>query len=252
MKIALIYFGQPRWINNPHCLETQQRNIFSQGDVDVFAHLWAYKAEDYSSSSWSNMPSCPSTPNDISTFIKNYNPVSYKTEIDPGFSSPEILYAINHRTPETAAYGGIVTERNFNICLSHLYSLEKAIEVFEYYVEQHKVEYDFVIFMRTDLCIWEFPKLNELQKGYFYFSSLFHSDHFADLCYITDQRFVCGLKAYSYLTDPSQEIVKNLTMGNAEQIKRLTFLKQFNKEVLRQVPIPVRVVRGPNDIGRQW
>ena len=130
MKIALIYFGQPRWMNNPHCLETQKQRIFSQGDVDVFAHLWAYKENEYASSSWSNMSSCPSSPDDIITFVKNYNPTSYKTEIDPGFSDPDLLYAINNRTPETAAYGGLVTIRNFNNCLSHLYSLEKAIEVF--------------------------------------------------------------------------------------------------------------------------
>jgi len=242
MKIALIYFGQPRWINNPHCYNTQREKIFSQGEVDVFAHLWEPGKSDYAFSTWSNMHTCPSNKNDIEIFLEKWKPKSIKTEIDPGFSYEEGYKLIADR----------ISMRDFNISLSHLYSLEKAIEVFEEHQQQSGAVYDFVAFMRTDLCVWDFPNLSQIKKGFFYYSSLFHADHFADLCYITDPLYVSGLKVYSKIMNPHAEFLKNIGMPSAEQLKRNSFLSTFNSSVLKQIPILVRVVRDTNDIGRQW
>lgn len=45
MKIALILYGQPRFINNESVRE-HYRKIFELYDVDVYGHLWWSKNEN--------------------------------------------------------------------------------------------------------------------------------------------------------------------------------------------------------------
>lgn len=247
MKIALLYFGQPRFVNNLHCIETQRKHIMSQGECDVFAHLWEPTPQGYDFATWSGLRNLQANPSDIVDFIKEKNPVVIKTERNRSFIEEELFSKIQDRLP-----GDEAKKYNFNLCLSQLYSIEQCIELFEDYVRKTNTQYDYVIFMRTDLCIWDFPILKDLQKGYFYFSSLFHYDHFADLCYITDPKFVSGLKCYSYVTDKDSDFAEKLIMGNAEGIKRMTFIKTFGESVLKQVPLLVRAVRNNFEIGQKW
>jgi hypothetical protein len=64
--------------------------------------------------------------------------------------------------------------------------------------------------------------------------------------------YIKGLKVYSYLTNENSDVNSKLHFGNAESIKRLSVLNNFDDSKLRQVPIPVRVVRTLDDIGKQW
>jgi hypothetical protein len=247
MKLAFIYFGQPRFINNPYCYETQKQRIMSQGDYDVFAHLWEPTDDGYDFSTWSGLSNVKSSNEDINTFVSKWQPKSLLTEENQEFANPDICQKFNEILP-----GGEKRFYNFNLCLSQLYSLEKGIELFEKHVKDSGAIYDFVIFMRTDLCVWDFPNLTQLEKGFFYFSSIFDFNHFADLCYITDPKYVSGLKAYSFVTDKHIDIKKYINFGNAESIKKGSFLYRFSTDNLKQIPIPVRVVRGIDDIGKQW
>jgi hypothetical protein len=244
MKIAVIIFGQPRFVNNPYCFSSQRDFIFAQGETDVFAHLWTPKDDSYVSSSWSGMTTCPASTQDLEVFFEKWNPVVMEQESPKEFRNPELFTKIKEKFPDPHW-----NEEDFNKAISHLYSLEKGIEVYE---KGRTKEYDWVIFLRTDVCVWQFPDLSNLPQDKFYYSSIFHSEHFADICYVTDPKYVSGLKAYSYLTDPSYEIVNNLIRPCAEQFKKESFLKQFERDHLAQIPLPVRVVRNNEERGKQW
>jgi hypothetical protein len=246
MKIALLYFGQPRFIDNFNCYESQKQRIMSQGDCDVFAHLWEPNESGYNFSTWSGLRNVNSSNDDIEKFRLKWEPASLQTEKNREFGNEELYKKFRHILP-----GGETMFYNFNLCLSQLYSIEKVIDMYHDHVNKTGKVYDYVIFLRTDLCIWDFPNLKELEKGFFYFSSIFHFDHFADLCYITDPKYIDGLKAYSYITDERKDF-SHLSMGNAEGIKKASFLDKFSISALRQVPIPVRVVRGNNCTGPKW
>lgn len=247
MKIALIYFGQPRFVNNPNCYESQRDYIMSQGDCDVFAHLWAPSNDGYNFATWSGLSNEPAHESDINTFVQKWEPTKLIIEHNRDFSNESLYNAIQHKLP-----GGDTREYNFNLCLSQLYSIEKAISLYENHVKETGDTYDFVIFMRTDLCVWAFPKLDTLEKSRFYFSDLFHQDHFADLCYVTDPKYVSGLKCYSYLTDESLDIINRIPQGNAESIKKATFVRTFGNAPLKQAPLHVRVVRNNTERGTRW
>jgi hypothetical protein len=243
MKIAVIYYGQPRFVNNPNCYNSQKDKIFSQGKVDVYAHLWKAETNNYNSSSWSGMNECPASFDDTITFAKKWKPTFIYEETERLFSNPSLFEKIKEKFPSPHW-----TESDFNKALAHLYSLEKAISIFE----ESKESYDWVIVLRTDVCVWDFPLLSTLEKNRFYYSAIFNEEHFADICYITSPEFISGLKAYSYLIEPSYEILQKLTRPCAEQFKKETFIKRHGKVPLRQIPIPVRVVRDNNEIGKKW
>jgi hypothetical protein len=244
MKIAALYFGQPRFVNNLNCFLSQKNKIFSQGEVDVFAHLWEPTNINYESSSWSGMQSCPSSEKDVEKFISTWKPKAFLSEPNRRFTNDELFSKLYNKIPGDSAK----KKANFEISLSHFYSLEKVIDLFQTYKNE---EYDWVVFLRTDLCIWDYPSLEKMEKGYFYFSSIFHFEHFADLSYITDPSYISGLKCFSFLNDPSFDD-KKIMMANAESIKKATFLSKYSKDMLKQIPIPVRVVRDKTDIGKQW
>ena len=55
MKIALCFFGQPRFYNNNEILEFL-RDIKAEGEVDVYMHLWKPQADkNYMRSPWSGI-----------------------------------------------------------------------------------------------------------------------------------------------------------------------------------------------------
>jgi len=247
MKIALIYFGQPRFVNNSNCIDSQRDAIMSQSDCDVFAHLWEPSVEGYNFATWSGLSNETAQESDIETFIQKWSPKKLAVEPNREFGNEFIYNAIQHKLP-----GGETREYNFNLCLSQLYSIEKAICLYEDHIKESGDTYDFVIFMRTDLCVWGFPNLSLLEKGKFYFSDLFHQDHFADLCYVTDPKYVSGLKCYSYLTDESLDIINRIPQGNAESIKKATFVRTFGNSPLAQAPLHVRVVRNNTERGSRW
>lgn len=244
MNIAVIIFGQPRFVNNPHCFSSQEEKIFKQGTTDVYAHLWYSQGESYQSSSWSGMNTCPVGQDDIGVFLEKWNPIVLHQETERPFSNPELFERLKLRFTDPHW-----NESDFNKALSHLYSLEKAIEAFE---KGKTKEYDWVVFLRTDVCVWEFPDLSKLETSSFYYSSIFHPEHFADICYVTSPQYVSGLKAYSYLTDDRYEIVSNLIRPCAEQFKKETFIQTFGRTPLKQTPLPVRVVRDNEERGKQW
>ena len=243
MRIAALFFGQPRFIDNPHCFSSQSEKIFSQGNVDVFAHLWETEGEEYVISTWGKKHECPVGGNDLQKFVEKYKPKKLIVEKDRDFFDPAFHDLISRRFPFT-------NEKNTHACFSQLYSIEKCVELFE----EHAEEYDVVILMRNDLCVWEFPRLHGLDLSSFYASSLFSKEHFADLCYIFHPKYLKAFKGYTFLQENKTDkgFINSLRSPGAEQVKRLSFLKHFSDHEIKQTPIPVRVVRDINSRGEQW
>lgn len=243
MKIAALFFGQPRFIDNPHCYSSQSEKIFSQGDVDVFAHLWEPDDSEYVVSTWGKKHSCPANRDDLQKFIEKYKPKIIEHEKQKDFFDPEYHEIVSKKFPFT-------NEKNTHACISQLYSIEKCINLFEKYAE----DYDIVVLMRNDLCVWEFPRLSNLNSESFYLSSLFSKDHFADLCYIFNPKYLKAFKSYTFFQENRKNtaFIDSILSPGAEQIKRLSFLSHFSYEEIKQTPIPVRVVRDINSKGEQW
>lgn len=235
MKIACLFYGQPRWIDNPHCFSSQQEKVISKYDCDIYAHLWTQGNGDYPTSSWSNAKSSPSSESDIEKFKAKYNPISLVAEeYEPRPVDP--LYSHLSR---------LVTRSDFTNCLSQLYSLEKASDLIT-----NPSQYDFIIVLRTDLVIWDYPDIASLDRRFFYLSDHRHATEFADLSFIFGPQYINAMKAYSFSQMP--DCIRYLRGADAEKFKLATYQQSHSMNDLRQIPIKVRIARGLDCRGVQW
>jgi len=89
MKVALAFFGQPRFVDNPEIIKTYKEVILDRYDTDVFGHMWWEEdAEEYDYSSWSQINKCP-VPKDAPKIIAdNYQPLILGIESPKTFELP--------------------------------------------------------------------------------------------------------------------------------------------------------------------
>ena len=40
MKVAVAFFGQPRYVGNPNIINTYKQVLLDKYDCDVFGHMW--------------------------------------------------------------------------------------------------------------------------------------------------------------------------------------------------------------------
>ena len=82
MKVALAFFGQPRFVDN-QIIDTYKQVILDRYDTDVFGHMWWQEESEaeYDYSSWSKIAKCP-IPKDAPKIIAdNYSPIIMELRI---------------------------------------------------------------------------------------------------------------------------------------------------------------------------
>ena len=106
MKVACLYYGQPRFTNNPYCHESHKKFIFDRYDTDVYAHLWWDEDEDYDRShvtdwefsTWLQMEKCPKDREDLARFVDKWNPLKLKTSKPKEFWNESMWSEIEKRS----------------------------------------------------------------------------------------------------------------------------------------------------------
>jgi len=224
MKVALILFGQPRFITNG-IVKDYYRKIFDKYNVDVYGHLWWSKNETvYDVSSWSKINECPVLANtpDIMNDLYPNNKIIY--ECSRNFDIPEKL--INRFSHHLEVFN----IKNLKNVMSHLYSFEKS-------VSQVPDDYDFYIISRTDSIIYDFPNLNSLSNDKFYISN--HHDNFPDLIFVFGKKYLNFMKTYSNF----ESNIDNVWEPSAESFKWETFKKYYNMSELNKITMTVEIAR---------
>jgi hypothetical protein len=235
MKVALALFGQPRFLNNPKPEISHKNFIMDKYDTDVFIHTWwDPNCKEYDVSSWSTIDRCPSDKNAIEIIKEKFNPKLIKYETPRTFKvKDEIVKVLKEKGP-----GHPISERiNLSNSISQLYTIEEAIKLYEKYKEENSIDYDFIIMSRLDGEILDFPDLNTLSTDYFYVSD--HHDSFPDLIYLCGSKFANAFKSYSIY----EEITYDLPKTDINFYKLCTFLKYYDKDLLRNIKLPVEIVR---------
>ena len=181
MKIALCFYGQPRnfLVSYPQIKE----NILDKYDTDIFFHCWCDETlskQIYDVSPWRFPNTKMNFQVDIEDLKKKYNPVSFTIEapriFDNDFNWKRRLSNIDMRH-----YNRIMNEiKSFPNATSQLYSRKSVMELFQNYKNDHSMKYDFVIGMRFDFNLIQFPNLNELDKNYMFFTTKHEAGLFDD------------------------------------------------------------------------
>ena len=247
MKVACLYYGQPRFTNNPYCFESHKKFIFDRYDTDVYAHLWWDEDEDYDRShvtdwefsTWLQMEKCPKDREDLARFVDKWKPLKMKTSKPKEFWNEKMWSELEKRFDTERFH-----KKNFHNQLSQLYSIQQVSELVEDYNQ-----YDFIITIRSDINIWDYPDLNQIPKNKFYLSS--HAMPFPDLGFIFAPRFKKVLRTYEHCE-------KNLVNWDAcwapvaEAFKYSCFKRSYSESDLLRGPLPLRLVRAVDCQGPSW
>lgn len=254
MKVALLFFGQLRFVNNPYTEDSHKQAIINRYDTDIFAHTWwSEKESEYSASVHVPGEKPKVDPDALNKFKAKYKLTALKTEESKFFEkeAAELLEkSKNHNWPEIYTPGWFLREKAFNNLLSHLYSIEQVGRLLDKHIQETKTKYDFVILSRPDLCIWEYPLLDKIQKGYFYLSN--HHHKFPDLQFIFDPDFRQWLNVYSHTVTMETPELYSLWEPCAEALKFSSFRNRYDIKYLAPIRLPVRIVRGEDCKGPQW
>jgi hypothetical protein len=168
-RVALIFSGQPRSVDGIS-YESFKKCILDKYNVDVYAHFW---------SDIETGKSIGSIDKNIETFKRLYNPKSIEVDLPLkaeeyplDFIQKYSSYPITCENVFDIPYnnGWAAWARN---CVSMYTSMQRAYKVF---TESGMSEYDWIIRARTDCVLLRFPRLDVLDKHFFYVPN-WHGNH---------------------------------------------------------------------------
>ena len=149
LKIALVFYGQPR-ISNINSYNSIKEKLLDIYDCDVYIHTWWSKEDyinkkEYMKSPWSQAKDLEVKDNIDEILQKMYNPKVLKCEKIKDFME------VNDELKQVPnAYNSI----------SQMYTINEASKLIEKYEQ-----YDFIIKLRLDIILYKIPKLEELDKS---------------------------------------------------------------------------------------
>jgi hypothetical protein len=240
MKVALCFYGQPRFINNLNSYKSYKEYIYGQSDVDVFSHYWFDQNDNkFSTSDWSSIHE-NYVYEDTENLIKSlYNPVKYIAD-----SRNFLKYEDVKDIVKNLNYFSV---NNFYNLQSHLYSYEQNFKLLSQHIENTKQKYDFVIISRYDLKITDFPNLNTLSKNKVYVNG-FGGNNFTDAILILDPIFINSFNAYSKFRE-----ISNITpIFTSEEYKKQCFLLTNSIEDFSFIKLRGGLLRNQTDTVGQF
>lgn len=255
LNVALLLFGQLRWIDNPHTTPSHHQFIINKYRTDVFGHFWnPEKTEKLSQSGHVAHAPSPSDPNAPQKIQQQYDFSAIKFEDPIRFDFADTLYkkAKARDWPLIWQDGWFEWPNAFNNILSQQYTVQSVCMLFKQYCMRHpEKRYDFIILSRPDICIWDYPDLRHLTPGKFYLSN--HHFKFPDLAFVFDLKYLPTFdNLYLNTLNITDDELYSLWEPNAEALKFNSFRKYFSPDQLNPIPFPVRIVRGPECRGPQW
>jgi hypothetical protein len=151
MKVALLFSGQPRFVNS-ESYQTIQREFLDKYDCDCYCHCWYSTTESMATSPWSGLGDIRCVGNEIETIRELYRPV--------GFEYDEPL-----REEETRILKKEHTNQ-YNV-VSMYRSLQRVDDVFRKYKPAH-IQYDVCVRLRYDCLIWKMVDFYTLEPNCLY------------------------------------------------------------------------------------
>jgi hypothetical protein len=243
MKVALLFFGQPRFIDNQEIERVYKESILKRYDTDVFGHVWWKEdmQEEYDYSSWSKISNCPPPENALRSICEKYTPLVLKYDQPHIFELPPnakkyVDENFTGKHPE-----GHWNEKNYSNVMSQLYSIKSVSELFDAYRKNPEVNqtYDWVVLARYDTILINFPNLEECDPNKFYLPG--HHPRFPDTIQFFGTKFLDWSKN---AFDDVDTVYETIWEPSPEAFKMGSFLKRFSHDDLAPCSMDAHAVRG--------
>ena len=226
MKVALAFYGQPRYVKNPHILESYKKFYLDRYDCDVFCHMWWGKNQRYDVSSWAECNGQMITPDSYNYIVENYKPEIIEDEEPKSFSfdgtTKEYIDKVFTGKLHHPKHGQIWCEKNYSNILSQLYSIQKSSELVNAYSEESKTNYDFIVMARYDTILLGVPDLEKCDASKMHIPC--HHPNFPDVTLFYPQKH---LSWACHLFDDVELVYDKIREVTPEQFKLHSFLNKF-------------------------
>jgi hypothetical protein len=155
-SVALCFYGQPRFINNPEIARSYHKAFFSNPNyqVDCYGHVWYNNDAVYESTSWvKEMPTSRPREDTLSTLYRNYNFKRLLVEAPQQFKlSEHYRQQYIELCKDTPIPWNETRENN---TLSHLHSKSTSLMFAD-------PGYDFYVSCRYDTVLTDIPDLTNI------------------------------------------------------------------------------------------
>jgi|688.fasta_scaffold05728_16 hypothetical protein len=237
MKVAILFFGQPRFIENAQVLHTY-KNLIKRYDADVFCHVWWEESGIYETATCSTLNGCRIHKNAIDIIKENYRPKVIDVEQSRKFFMPiQVKQFLDAKFTNRFEHWN---ERNYGCVLSQLYSIQSVSRLFEQYEKENNQKYDWIFLVRYDGYIHALPRLDhpKLPQDKFYISD--HHPNFPDLVFCYSRRF-CDWS--SNVFDDISSVYHTIWEPSAEAFKSGSFYKRFTAHDIMPTHMKCDIIR---------
>ena len=231
MRVALLLFGQPRYLDDERPYLEYKKWILDRYETDVYVHTWFDEnVESYDVSSWTNIGSCPVLPDSIERIESLYSPKILVHEPPQTFQFDEHVsdYIDKKFTGKTDRW----TLKNYSNLLSQLKSIQSVGRLYQ---DTH----DMIVLSRFDCIIDVFPSnLSKLDKNKLYISNI-HS-HFPDIINCFSSKHLDWIRN---VYDDVSLVYKNVMEPSPESFKAMSFMSRFSRRDICSIPMsswPIR------------
>lgn len=228
MNVAILWYGQPRFLDNPKPEDAYNRELFSRYACDSYHHhWWGRDIKEYETSTWVASSIQPD-PNAVVKIIEKYNPTALLIENPRKFEIP-----VNVKDYVESHFGEM-NELNMKNIFSHLYSISAVSRL----AKDSGINYDWYVLARTDMVLRGVPDLWESDNTKLYLPN--NHSNFPDTAVIFGPKFLdwsCNM----FREAPS--FVNGIVEPTAESFKMQTFLNRHDASDLVPCNLYGEVVR---------
>lgn len=246
MKVALLLYGLPRFIDDERPYQFYKDFIISKYDTDVYAHCWFEPEHLEKKSPWtgkshylkttSDQPdSQPIPPNALELIQTYYNPIIFKHEFPREFQFQENVKTIldDKFTNKSEHY----TERGYSNILSQYKSIEEVTNL----VLTSGTKYDIFVMGRYDITITNFPSnLDSLDKEKLHTQD---RNEFPDGIHIYGNKFLCWFNELFEDVRTDTKFCKLIERPSSEMIKKAYLQYKHNMSYHQKHSMRINILR---------
>ena len=241
MKVALLFFGQPRYLDDDRAYNDYKRLILDRYDTDVYIHTWFDEAGGkYDVSTWAQMHGAKNAvilPDSIERLKKMYNPKVLVHEKPQKFVlPPECKTFVDEKFTDKHPEGHW-NPGNYSNIMSQLKTIQRVAQLYEETGDKH----DIIVLARLDTWLENFPDdLSALDPSKFYLPG--HHNRFPDVIHICGRRYLGWMKnAFNDINNP--RVFHNIWEPSPEAFKGMAFLLRYRQSDLSPNPMNAHTIR---------
>ena len=241
MKVALLFFGQPRYLDDDRAYNDYKRLILDRYDTDVYIHTWFDEAGGkYDVSTWAQMHGAKNAvilPDSIERLKKMYNPKVLVHEKPQKFVLPPECKAFVDEKFTDKHPEGHWNPGNYSNIMSQLKTIQRVAQLYEETGDKH----DIIVLARLDTWLENFPEdLSALDPSKFYLPG--HHNRFPDVIHVCGRRYLGWMKnAFNDINNP--RVFHNIWEPSPEAFKGMAFLLRYRQSDLSPNPMNAHTIR---------